>query len=405
VSVKNLQNENHNELRKPSADEFWTMLQRSITFEEPSSRWARLRKAMIKSAEKSLNHKVLANLSCVEQDYLFASLYGAANPESTQINRAFNLILAQRDLAKFQKITFEIWSAGTKDVYEQARQPDFGELSALTQAIASRDRLSPAQRLWLLHSAIAVPDWQSLTEAGPWSEDVRARSIKNTLTAIARDQLAKPQSVPEFLLTMEALSKAFAEQELLLRPDLPASFLPSRILLVEGPTELIVIPHLAQCLNLNFSERGIMLVPAGGANQVMRRYLNFREVVAIPVDCILDGDVAGHADSISEHLRDQDHLYTLSSGEIEEVFSHEQLTQIANAYLETHKEGSIQAAILDSDWQDNVSKKEALERLWRKRGLGSFDKIGFARAVAKSIRRPAQVPAEMKEIIERIASA
>jgi hypothetical protein len=405
VSVKNLQNENHSELRKPSADEFWTMLQRSITFEEPSSRWARLRKAMIKSAEKSLSHKALAKLNPVEQDYLFASLYGATNPQFVQINRAFNLILALRDLAKFQKITFEMWSAGIKNFYEQARQQDFGELSAIAQAIATRDRLSPAQRLWLLHSAIAVPDWQSLCAAGPWSNDVRARSISHTLASFPPDQSAKPHSVPEFLLMMDALTEAFVEQERVLRPLLPASFLPSRILLVEGPTEQIVIPHLAQCLNLNFSERGIMLVPAGGANQVMRRYLNFREVVAIPIDCVLDGDVAGHADSISEHLRDQDHLYTLSSGEIEEVFSHEQLTQIANCYLETHKEGSIQSVILDSEWADNVSKKEALERLWRKRGLGPFDKIGFAHAVAKSIRRPAQVPAEMKEIIERIASA
>jgi hypothetical protein len=405
VTSKNSQNENKSELKKPSADEFWTMLQRSITFEEPSSRWARLRKAMIKSAEKSLNHKALAKLNPVEQDYLFADLYGAHQAQCTQINRAFNLVLAQRDLAKFQKITFEIWSAGSKIFYEQAMQPDFSELSELTHAIAIRDRLSPAQRLWLLHSAIAVPDWQSLIEAGPWSEDIRARTIKNTFAASARDQLTAPQSVPQFLLTMEALTKAFAEQEHIMRPQLPASFLPSRILLVEGPTEQIVIPHLAQCLNLSLAERGIMLIPAGGANQVMRRYLNFREVVAIPVDCILDGDVAGHADSISEHLRDQDHLYTLSSGEIEEVFSHEQLTLIANSYLETHREGSIQPVILASDWQDNISKKAALERLWRKRGLGSFDKIGFAHAVARSIRQPAQVPAEMKNIIERIANA
>jgi hypothetical protein len=405
VSSKNLQDENKGALKKPSVDEFWTMLQRYITFEEPSSRWARLRKAMNKSAEKSLSHKVLAKLNPVEQDYLFASLYGSANPQFAQINRAFNLILAQMELAKFQKITFEIWSVGVKDFYEQAMQPDFGELKELTDAIAVRDRLSPAQRLWLLHSAVAVPDWQCLRQVGPWSEDLRARAINNTFAAFAPEQMASQRSVPEFLLAFEALSKAFAEQERLLRPELPASFLPSRILLVEGPTEQIVIPHLAQCLNLSLSERGIMLVPAGGANQVMRRYLNFREVVAIPIDCVLDGDVAHHAESISEHLRDQDHLYTLSSGEIEEVFSREQLTQIANAYLETHKEGSIQPVILDSDWQDDVSKKDALERLWRKRGLGSFDKIGFAHAVAKSIRRPAQVPAEMKEIIERIASA
>jgi hypothetical protein len=206
------------------------------------------------------------------------------------------------------------------------------------------------------------------------------------------------------LTAIEIVNATFSEEERLHRHQLPASFLPRRVLLVEGPTEQIVIPHLAQCLGLNLAARAIMLVSAGGANQLMRRYMHYRELVALPIDCILDGDVASHGEALSEHLRDQDHLYILSSSEMESVFSLEQLTLIANCYLENHREGSIQPEIKISDWQRNVSTKEALERLWRKRGLGSFDKIGFARAVAKSIRWPAQVPIEIKAIIEKIAS-
>ncbi len=419
VLAKNLPGQTRVELdQKPSADEFWKILQRYFVFEEPSSRWAHLRRRMFKGAAKSLTPAVIAALSPLDQACLFADLYGTsqgnkgwADGDSVHINRLLNLVLAGKDIAKFQRAAFDIWAARVKQSYfSSVDRQDLSQIEELSRAIASKMNLSPSQMQWLQHSAIAVPNWLGLQENGPWANDSRAQLIRKVIRCLGSRVASfataadESQSIDQYISHLDSVSQAFDEELRHSRPHLPANFLPERILLVEGQTELILIPHFARCLNFDWNSLGVMLVSAGGANEVVRRYLNYRELVAIPIDCLLDGDVVSHADALSEQLRDQDRLFTLVEGEIEEIFSREQLTAIANVYFAAHKERSVQPAILLSDVDEQMSKKNALARIWRKRGLGSFDKIGFAKAVAQSIRRPEQVPLTMVKIIERIAN-
>jgi hypothetical protein len=383
-----------NEPHKLSAEDFWLTLQRFLIFEDPSSRWPKIRKGLLKMASKRMSASVLGKLTPLEQDYLFSDIYGTTDEKSNSINRAINILFALKDFQKFQRITFDMWAVGLKDFYVQSDRPDFRKLENLAKDITAANDLAPSQELWLLHSCIAVPDWTALTSSGPWSKDERAQFVQRLIGHLGSELTAG---------SVSGLLKQFALEEESARSNLPGGFLPERILLVEGPTEQIVIPHFARCLNLDFDARRIMLVPSGGANQVLRRYLNFRELVSIPIQCLLDGDVAQYAEAISEHLRDQDELFSLDSGEIEDVFSREQLTRIANSYIQLHKGSSVDAPVLIDEIGEEASNKEVLERLWRRRNWGSFDKIGFAQATTKSITQASEVPGELRQIIEKIA--
>ena len=338
----------------------------------------------------------LGKLNPLEQDFLFADIYGAVDKKSQLMNRTLNILFALKDFQKFQRITFDMWAVGLKDFYTESERPEFLEIQTLIHEIASLENLSSSQELWLLHSAIAVPDWTALGVPGPWSQDERTQ-FAHRMMSVCQEKLTA--------VRVTSLLAVFDKEEAAWRTGsigLPGAFLPDSILLVEGPTEQIVIPHLARCLGLDLDSRRIMLVPSGGANQVLRRYLNFRELVSVPISCLLDGDVAQYAEAISEHLRDQDCLFSLDSGEIEDVFSREQLTKITNTYIESNKQTSVDAPVLIDEIGEESSNKEVLERLWRNRNWGTFDKIGFARAVTNSITNAADVPAELKQIIEQI---
>jgi hypothetical protein len=393
VSTNKLFQSPLNEPHKLSAEDFWLTLQRFLIFEEPSSRWPKIRKGLLKTASKRLSGSVLGKLTPLEQDYLFFDIYGTTDEKSNSINRAINVLFALKDFQKFQRITFDMWAVGLKDFYSHSDRPNFRKLETLAKGIATANNLAPSQELWLLHSCIAVPDWTALTSSGPWAQDERAQFVQRLVGHISTELTA--ENVAGLLLR-------FDQEEEKARNNLPGGFLPERILLVEGPTEQIVLPHLARCLNLDFDARRIMLVSSGGANQVLRRYLNFRELVSIPIQCLLDGDVAQYAEAISEHLRDQDELFSLDSGEIEDVFSREQLTKITNTYIQIHKGSSVDAPVLIDEIGEEASNKEVLDRLWRRRSWGSFDKIGFAQATTKSITQASEVPAELRQIIEKI---
>ena len=383
-----------NEPHRLSAEDFWLTVQRFLTFEEPSSRWPKIRKGLLKAASKRLSASVLGKLTPLEQDYLFADTYGSTNEKSNSINRAINILFAMKDFQKFQRITFDMWAVGLKDFYSQSDRSNFRKLETLSRDIAAANNLAPSQELWLLHSCIAVPDWIALASPGPWSHDERAQFVQKLITFLPAELTAT---------NVSALLDQFDRAEEKARGSLPGGFLPEKILLVEGPTEQIVIPHLARCLNLDLDARRIMLVSSGGANQVLRRYLNYRELVAIPIQCLLDGDVAQYAEAITEHLRDQDELFSLDSGEIEDVFSRAQLTQITNSYIQIHKGSSVDAPVLIDEIGEESTNKDVLERLWRSRNWGSFDKIGFAQATTKIITEASEVPGELRQIIEKIA--
>jgi hypothetical protein len=168
------------------------------------------------------------------------------------------------------------------------------------------------------------------------------------------------------------------------RNNLPGHSLPELIVLVEGPTEIILLPLLALRLGIDLNALGAMLIAAGGANQVAKKYAQLKEIVAIPIFCLLDRDAEQQKNLIAGQLRSEDYLYTLKEGEIEDLIRMDSFVPLINRYLVTGQYGALGLEpVQESDFEPGLSRTAVLERLWRQRNLGKFDKVGFARFIAE----------------------
>ena len=146
------------------------------------------------------------------------------------------------------------------------------------------------------------------------------------------------------------------------------------LLIVEGATEVTLLPYFAACLGADISKAGVMFISAGGANQVLKKYLYFKELVYLPIFCLLDNDAIGQYTSIKSQLRAEDRLFLLQNGEIEDVIGLKPLVSLLNSYLTTlnFQSGIYSAIETYAHFPANTGRKQVLERLWRERGTGQI---------------------------------
>ena len=364
-------------------------MQRLWTFEEPFSRWVRLRKNMSKVIPTSVV-RTPAHLELAEQEDLFALVYGVEEEPGHWLSVHFSLAFALAETEKFESQAFRYcadaaWSTGAQ-----------GEQAELIKFIVDERELSAEQEAYLRHRTRASLDWTRLVASGPWEGDSRVQFVRNVLARCLQSLNGTACSAQP--ACFQLIERAFEDEERSCRNSLPTGFLPKRILLVEGATEQILLPHFAQCITDSWPERAIAIVPAGGANQVARRYPTLRELFSIPIDCLLDGDVSSQAQTLSSQLKYGDRLYILTSGAIEEAFPRERIVSLANAYFDGLAESAIYSPISVHEL-DGASNQESLDRLWRKRNRGSFDKIGFAKVVASETNDAADIPSEIRDLI------
>jgi hypothetical protein len=252
---------------------------------------------------------------------------------------------------------------------------------------------SQAQVHWLRACLGIAPAWHRLREAGAWSGDQRVQFLLSVLDSM--EKLDEAHSAHGALQAHE-LFRASLEAW---RPRLPGSFLPELVLLVEGPTEAILLPWFASRMGIELHASAVAVLAAGGANQVVRRFLELRDTVVLPVVTVLDADAGEHAATLADMAREIDRLHVLSGGEIEDVFTVDELVPLVNEYLHELRSAHL---VDRSDLAGTGRRTQLLNRLWKQRGLGDFDKIGFARTVVTSKSVAGPVPADAVEIINSV---
>ncbi len=377
----------------------WACLQRCLTFEDPASRWQRIEGLVRKQlADQNAKTKDQPPLTLAEQDRLFATIYGlrssaVAEPEYAEAARMLNVMLALADIDRFTDIAFDSWNVHVPAEANKKESGDFSDEPA-DQALlelAKQLELTVAEQLWLRHSCRAAPDWTVLMVPGPWSTDARAEFLVNQLRRL------KPLKMEAagFLQGKQLFDAALKRE----RGDLPGSFLPELILLVEGETEMILLPHFAYLLGRDFSSMGVMVVSSGGGKQVARKYFELRDVVAMPIVLVTDADAGDEVEVAAESLRENDRLHVWKDGEIEDTLSTEILVQQLNNFLQASGAPGYVAA---TEFPQGQRRTAILNRLWRARGLGNFDKIGFAEVVAANLREKEQVPADVAVAIATV---
>ena len=179
--------------------------------------------------------------------------------------------------------------------------------------------------------------------------------------------------------------------------------MPNLLVLVEGPTEEILLPYFAQQLNSDFTDKAIFIMACGGSKQLLKKYLSFRETTKLGMVCIFDHDAINEIEITKEMLRPNDFIHVWTDGEIEDIFSLSFLIEYINKFLNSQ---GISNYITGKEFELYSSKRRitVLDKLFQERGLGKFDKTGFAHFIKNNYIKHDQIPKPAREIIKLLDS-
>lgn len=383
----------------PSDEEFWTVVQRYFSFEEPSSRWSKHRKSLQKQLKRVKSDiSEIDSMTLLERSSIFSHIFGNGNIETLQdidvlredqshsekLNEKISLLFAFADMRLFRSLAFDLWK--TDDTL------DNGDDISPADQFATRFELSTAETAWLKNAELSSINWLKLIASGPWEDDPRGVfvvALINRLSTLSKENQSD-------LVT--GMVTAFDETLKEHRSSLPAEFLPESLVLVEGQSEEILLPRFGELKGLDFRENAVHVKSCGGAKQVVRQYLNLRDILALPIASILDADVLEEAEILKESLRDEDLLLVLADGELEDSFEPAAFIKMINEYIGAT--GSSTFLAVDK-LRSGESRVKQMTQFWRRNKLGSFDKIEFAQVVSEKLES-IDVPREFSNLMETI---
>jgi hypothetical protein len=442
--------------RRPDFNERAVAALRQLTFEEPASRFARLLKTVAKylggnsisacgaasantvvGAASGTNPGSAAENRTAQALLVCAQLYGPprgvrfdscfdAGSESNLVPAAVDFTLAESallagaasktglglagseilalalaldDLRLFSATALSnwynrYWTALTPQTESMLLFDPFRE--AVLTAIS--EGLSQEARAWLRASLWSTIDLTELAGEGSSSEKLGSEKLGSEKLGSVLDFLAGCNSKLSEIGDLAAVCALIKDcsEELVghLRPEL--------VLLVEGQTEAIILPHVAKVCGVTSSPAAVAVVASGGAQQVVRRYLTLKDSLRLPIICVLDGDASQSAEMIDDSLRACDYLVSLTVNELEDSYSYELLLEMLNKYLGNHGQTLSQSGF---SLPRSGARKDPLRKLLRQRGLGDFDKIAFAHIAVDSLTKAAQVPDELLRVMDTVKNA
>lgn len=145
-----------------------------------------------------------------------------------------------------------------------------------------------------------------------------------------------------------------------------------KVIFCEGETERIVLSSIMRLLGCDFDKMGILLIAAGGKNQVARKYYSMLEYIKLACFILLDKDGLEVKSLIDNKIRDIDTVYLINSGEFEDLIPKNILINTLN-YIH-----NCEIQCCDSDFDDKLSAVKNLENICKKYGFGEFKKAHFA---------------------------
>lgn len=212
-----------------------------------------------------------------------------------------------------------------------------------------------------------------------------------------------PQSdVPKNLEYVKILVENYADNSDLsaisenIRQKYKTLFPVKKLILTEGITEEILLPKFAQVFGYDFDENGVFILATGGKSKVLSLYAELKYILKIPMFVLLDNDAEPVYNDVCSVLRKQDKAYLIKAGEFEDILSKE---LIQKAFAEMNYD--IKPASLEELSSDGGTC-EALELLWKSRGLGEFRKAHLAKAVHDCLSDKVFITDEINSILTDI---
>ncbi len=171
----------------------------------------------------------------------------------------------------------------------------------------------------------------------------------------------------------------------------------SKVVLVEGITEEILLIEFAKILGFDFKKRGIFVLGAGGKNQVARKYYKLVEEIKIPVFILLDSDAGETYNLILPKLRQKDFMYKIESGEFEDILTGSLIKNALNFHF-------AQNLIRENEFEQKGHAVDELHYCFKNNGWGDFKKSDFAKIIREYLIQAKNPPVsdELKIITEKI---
>jgi len=177
------------------------------------------------------------------------------------------------------------------------------------------------------------------------------------------------------------------------------------IILVEGLTEQILLPYFASVCGLDLAAMAAMIIPAGGAKKLLRKYLYWKERTKLPIFCLFDRDAQVWAAKVSSQLRVGDYLHVLADGEIEDLVQLEFFVHQLNNYLTDDLLNDENRPVVISDFLPAQKRTLSLDRIWRQRQLGKFEKVKFAQFITNALCNQESISADAKYMFDKLSTA
>jgi hypothetical protein len=173
--------------------------------------------------------------------------------------------------------------------------------------------------------------------------------------------------------------------------------LPARLLVIaEGNTEEILLPTFCEKSGLDFSQKGIHLIAAGGKNQVLKIYNEIKDKIAIPVFILLDSDGIDIKSKLQSIIKSKDIFYIIEDGEFEDILKPELVCKSINNFYKA--EGHITIEEINQ----SMSKTKLLSNLWKEKGFGAFNKSAFAKIILENTVGADDISQSLTKIIQKI---
>lgn len=172
----------------------------------------------------------------------------------------------------------------------------------------------------------------------------------------------------------------------------------SKLVIVEGITEEILLPVFGSKLHHDFNKEGIYVLGAGGKSKSPNIYMKLRDRLKIPVFFLFDNDALEQCLLLEKNILRKDKIIVIENGEFEDILSLNLLKRSLNAEYETI------TPILKDDLHIYSRMCENIEYYYRTRQLGEFKKSKLSKIIAKNIKYKTDVTKEINDIITKLTS-
>lgn len=170
----------------------------------------------------------------------------------------------------------------------------------------------------------------------------------------------------------------------------------SKLIIVEGITEEILLPVFASKLKHDFNKEGIYVLGAGGKSKSPNIYMKLREKLRIPVFFLFDNDALEQCIMLEKKVLKKDKIIVIEKGEFEDILSLNLLKRSLNREYETI------TPLLKDDLHIYNKMCENIEYYYRTRKLGEFKKSKLSKIIAKNIKYKTDVTKEINDIITKL---